>query len=79
MCTATDPTMRAAPAAQAVVLAATQRPATAAALSEGLPTDPPAGKHIPSWFVIGGADRNIPAAGQRFGAERTRSHRRHAP
>ena len=58
------------PADQAAVMAATQRPATEAALSEGLPTDTPAWKHIPSWFVIGDADRNIPAAVQRFGAER---------
>jgi len=58
------------PAAQATVMAATQRPATEAALAEGLPTETPAWKHIPSWFVIGDADRNIPAAVQRFGAER---------
>jgi pimeloyl-ACP methyl ester carboxylesterase len=58
------------PAAQAAAMAATQRPATEAALSEGLPTDTPAWKHIPSWFVIGAADRNIPAAVQRFGADR---------
>jgi pimeloyl-ACP methyl ester carboxylesterase len=51
-------------------MAATQRPATEAALSEGLPTDTPGWKHLPSWFVIGDADRNIPAAVQRFGAER---------
>jgi pimeloyl-ACP methyl ester carboxylesterase len=58
------------PAAQAAVMAATQRPATEAALSEGLPTGTPAWKDIPSWFVIGEQDRNIPAAVQRFGAER---------
>lgn len=58
------------PAAQAAVMAATQRPATEAALSEGLPTDTPGWKDIPSWFVIGEQDRNIPAAVQRFGAER---------
>jgi pimeloyl-ACP methyl ester carboxylesterase len=58
------------PAAQAVVMAATQRPATEAALTEGLPTRTPGWKHIPSWFVIGGQDRNIPPDVQRFGAER---------
>ncbi len=58
------------PAVQAAVMAATQRPATEAALTEGLPTDTPAWKDIPSWFVIGDADRNIPAALQRFEAER---------
>ena len=58
------------PQAQAAVMAATQRPATEAALGEGLPTDTPAWKDVPSWFVIGGQDRNIPAALQRFEAER---------
>jgi pimeloyl-ACP methyl ester carboxylesterase len=58
------------PQEEAVVMAATQRPATEAALTEGLPTDTPAWKTIPSWFVIGEADRNIPAALQRFEADR---------
>lgn len=58
------------PAAQAAVMAATQRPATEAALIEGLPTETPAWQDKPSWFVIGDADRNIPAALQRFEAER---------
>jgi pimeloyl-ACP methyl ester carboxylesterase len=58
------------PAAQAALMAATQRPATDAALSEGLPTQTPAWKDIPSWFVIGEQDRNIPAALQRFEAKR---------
>jgi pimeloyl-ACP methyl ester carboxylesterase len=61
------------PAHQAALMAATQRPATLAALSEGLPTDTPAWKQIPSWFVIGGQDQNIPAALQRFEAERAGS------
>jgi pimeloyl-ACP methyl ester carboxylesterase len=51
-------------------MAATQRPATEAALTDGLPTDTPGWKDTPSWFVIGEADRNIPAALQRFEAER---------
>lgn len=58
------------PASRAAVMAATQRPATEAALAEGLPTDTPAWKDVPSWFVIGAEDRTIPAAVQRFGAER---------
>jgi pimeloyl-ACP methyl ester carboxylesterase len=58
------------PAAQAAVMAATQRPATEAALSEGLPTETPAWKDKPSWFVIGVEDRNIPAGLQRFEVER---------
>jgi pimeloyl-ACP methyl ester carboxylesterase len=62
------------PAEQAGLMAATQRPATQAALSEGLPTDMPAWKRIPSWFVYGDQDLNIPAALQRFAAERAGSH-----
>jgi pimeloyl-ACP methyl ester carboxylesterase len=58
------------PQALATVMAATQRPATDAALSEGLPTETPGWKDIPSWFVVGGQDRNIPAALQRFEAQR---------
>jgi pimeloyl-ACP methyl ester carboxylesterase len=58
------------PAEQAALMAATQRPATEAALSAGLSADVPAWKSIPSWFVIGGADRNIPPALQQFEAER---------
>jgi pimeloyl-ACP methyl ester carboxylesterase len=58
------------PAAQAALMGATQRPVTEAALTEDLPTEEPAWKTIPSWFVIGDQDRNIPPAVQRFGAER---------
>src|SRR4051794_30900584 len=58
-------------AADAAVMAATQRPVTEAALSEGLSTAAPAWQDIPSWFVIGEWDRNIPAALQRFQAERS--------
>jgi pimeloyl-ACP methyl ester carboxylesterase len=58
------------PEAQTALMGATQRPATEAALSEGLPTGQPAWKTIPSWFVIGEADRNIPAELQRFEAKR---------
>jgi len=58
------------PAHQAAVMAATQRPATDVALNEGLPTDTPAWKHTPSWFVYGDQDLNIPAELQRFMADR---------
>jgi len=58
------------PEAQAALMAATQRPATEVALSEGLPTQMPAWKDVPSWFVIGDKDLNIPPALQRFEAER---------
>jgi pimeloyl-ACP methyl ester carboxylesterase len=58
------------PAAQAAVMGATQRPATQGALSEPLPTDAPAWRHLPSWFVFGDQDLIIPVALHRFMAER---------
>jgi pimeloyl-ACP methyl ester carboxylesterase len=48
------------PAGEAAVIAATQRPLTASAFAE--PSGPPAWKTIPSWAVIGTADRVIPPA-----------------
>jgi pimeloyl-ACP methyl ester carboxylesterase len=54
-------------------MSATQRPVTEAALVEGLPTDAPAWKNIPSWFVFGDQDLNIPVAALRFMAERAGS------
>jgi pimeloyl-ACP methyl ester carboxylesterase len=54
----------------AALMAATQRPVTEAALTENLPTSTPAWRTIPSWFVFGDADRNIPAELIRFMAER---------
>lgn len=54
----------------AALMAATQRPVTLAALSEGLTADVPAWKTIPSWFVFGEQDLNIPVALERFMAER---------
>jgi pimeloyl-ACP methyl ester carboxylesterase len=59
--------------AQAELMAATQRPVTQAALTDALPTETPAWKHIPSWFVYGAEDLNIPAALSRFLAERAGS------
>jgi pimeloyl-ACP methyl ester carboxylesterase len=58
------------PAAQAELMAATQRPVTETALTDELHTDAPAWKHLPSWFVFGEADLNIPAALERYFAER---------
>ena len=58
------------PAEQAALMAATQRPATEAALTDGLPTETPAWRHLPSWFVFGDQDLNIPVALQRFMADR---------
>lgn len=61
------------PARRAAVMGATQRPATEAALTGGLPTDQPAWKTIPSWFVFGELDLIIPAALHRFMADRAGS------
>ena len=58
------------PAAEAAVMGATQRPVTEAALSEGLPADTPAWRQLPSWFVFGDQDMNIPVALHRFMADR---------
>jgi pimeloyl-ACP methyl ester carboxylesterase len=58
------------PAEQAAVMAATQRPITQEALSDGLTTGTPAWKTIPSWFIFGEQDLNIPVAAHRFMAER---------
>jgi pimeloyl-ACP methyl ester carboxylesterase len=58
------------PAVQAAVMSATQRPVTEIALTEGLPTDTPAWRSIPAWFVFSDADRNIPVALHRFMAGR---------
>jgi hypothetical protein len=49
---------------------ATQRSATDVALTGPLPTDTPAWKTIPSWFVFGEQDLVIPAALLRFMAMR---------
>lgn len=56
------------PEAETVLMAATQRPVTEAALSEG--SGDPAWKSIPSWFVYGELDKNIPAAVEVYMAER---------
>jgi len=55
------------------LMAAGQRPITEAALSEGSGT--PAWKSIPSWFIHGDADRNIPPEAMRFMAQRAGSRR----
>jgi pimeloyl-ACP methyl ester carboxylesterase len=59
------------PAAQAELMAASQRPVTEAALSE--PAGEPAWKRLPSWVVYGSDDRNIPAALMAFMATRARA------
>jgi pimeloyl-ACP methyl ester carboxylesterase len=61
------------PAADAAVMAVTQRPIVESALNE--PSAEPAWRTIPSWFLFGSEDKNIPAAVQRFMAERAGSRR----
>jgi pimeloyl-ACP methyl ester carboxylesterase len=62
------------PAPQAARMATTQRPAAQEALVE--PSgDHPLWKDVPSWFLIGEEDRIIPAALQRFMAERAGARR----
>lgn len=61
------------PARLAAVLAATQRPITEAALNEA--SGAPAWKSIPSWFIYGSADKNIPPAALSFMATRARAKR----
>ena len=60
-------------ASEAALMAATQRPVTEAALTEPLPTETPAWKTIPAWFVISDQDLNIPVELHRFFAERAGS------
>lgn len=59
------------PAAQAALMAATQRPVAEAALNEKAVT--PSWKTIPSWFIYGSADLNIPPTVQAFMAKRAGS------
>ncbi|GAA4959241.1 alpha/beta fold hydrolase [Actinoplanes utahensis] len=56
--------------ATAALMAVTQRPVTEAALTEGLADGEPAWRTVPSFFVWGSADRNIPAEAMAFMAER---------
>lgn len=58
---------------QALLMAATQRPITQAALAE--PAGEPAWKQIPSWSIYGSADRNIPPAAHAFMATRAKTRR----
>jgi len=60
------------PPAQAAVIAATQRPLAASALSE--PSGPPAWKNLPSWDMVGTADKVIPPADQLMMARRAGAH-----
>ena len=62
------------PSPQAARMAATQRPITREALLEPSGARP-LWREIPSWFVFGEEDRNIPKALQHFMAQRARAHR----
>lgn len=59
------------PANAAKLMAATQRPITEAALTEPAPNA--AWKDVPSWFIYGDADKNIPAQALGWMAERAHS------
>jgi pimeloyl-ACP methyl ester carboxylesterase len=66
------------PTAMSSLMAVTQRPLTASAFSEKVP--PTEGwKSIPSWYVIGDADRVIPPAAQLSMATRAKAHVSHVP
>ena len=65
------------PAAEARVLAATQRHLTSLALTQ--PSGVPAWQTIPSWAVIGTADRAIPPAELLAMAEQAHAHITLAP
>jgi pimeloyl-ACP methyl ester carboxylesterase len=62
------------PASDAARMAAAQRPVTQEALTERS-GDRPLWKELPSWFLFGEEDRNIPAAVQHYMARRARAHR----
>lgn len=56
------------PSGQAALMAATQRPIAEAALNEK--SGDAAWKNIPSWFIYGDADKNIPPQAMAFMAKR---------
>jgi len=61
------------PLADAKLAAATQRAIRDFALGEPQPAETPAWKTLPSWFIFGSGDKNIPVEGLRFMAERAGS------
>jgi len=61
------------PLADAQIAAATQRAIRDYALGEPQPAETSAWKTLPSWFVFGTGDKNIPVEGLRFMAERAGS------
>jgi pimeloyl-ACP methyl ester carboxylesterase len=63
------------PAPEAARMAATQRPVTLEAL-QAPAGERPLWKQLPSWFLVAGQDRNIPAALQHFMAGRAEARRK---
>ena len=61
------------PAREAVAMAAGQRPVTDAALNEA--ASAPTWKSLPSWFIYGDQDKNIPPQALGYMAERAKSKR----
>jgi pimeloyl-ACP methyl ester carboxylesterase len=61
------------PAAEAAIMAVGQRPIVESALNEA--SGDPAWRTVPSWFLFGTEDRNIPAEVHRFMARRAGSRR----
>jgi pimeloyl-ACP methyl ester carboxylesterase len=61
------------PARAALLMAAAQRPIVESAIGE--PSGVPAWRSIPSWFVFGSLDKNIPLAALSFMAERAGSRK----
>lgn len=61
------------PAAEARLMATTQRPITEAALNEAQANA--AWKTIPNWFIYGDADKNIPPRALEFMAERAHARK----
>lgn len=57
------------PKASALQMAATQRPITEGALGETL-GEPPSWKTLPTWFIYGSADKNLPRDMHAYMAER---------
>ena len=62
------------PAAEAARMATTQRPVTLEAL-QAPSGDRPLWKDVPSWYLVAGQDRNIPAELQHFMAHRAGARR----
>lgn len=61
------------PASAAAIMAAGQRPITEAALNEA--AGEPTWKSVPSWFIYGDQDKNIPPEAIAFMAERAKSRK----